>query len=284
MSQRVIFRIYLYGTIFYAMLVAFFMLFPDVYSSSGNFDIALNCIFKVLPILFLQYASIFVFYRVLLKHCGATPLEILIARKNYCYMIVTGLFFSLLGDICVQIPHDGHESYLYKFGLGFFALSNVFYIWAFNSRSGSTFYFKFLLSTVTYLYTFLILLHFGFLSSDCSVPVNFQAPMILYSFLVSTTLWSALDLLMCSDKADESFSFCLSKIQRYSLLLGIIFFFTSDLSLALYHFNSSRESPFLLIASVLHIPRVRAMSETFQKIFTTITYYLGQYGIVRSIV
>ena len=73
------------------------------------------------------------------------PFGILIARKNYCYMIVTGLFFSLLGDICVQIPHDGHESYLYKFGLGFFALSNVFYIWAFNSRYGSTFYFKFLL-------------------------------------------------------------------------------------------------------------------------------------------
>jgi uncharacterized membrane protein YhhN len=98
--------------------------------------------------------------------------------KTYQTLILSGLGFSLLGDVLLMLPDD-----LFIFGLASFLVAHVFYFLAF--RDGTRFQFPWVPSLVILLYGTII---FGLLFPGLG---SLQVPVFAYLIVILAMFWQA---------------------------------------------------------------------------------------------
>lgn len=133
--------------------------------------------------------------------------------RRYKYAIITGLLFSLVGDIFLMLPMD-----LFIAGLVSFLIAHLIYIYAF--RSGRSLRFKFLVMLPLAIYGVLI---FAMLSPGLN---GMAVPVAAYIVVILVMAWQAWNQW---DQVRE----------RWALLafIGAVLFVISDSILALNRFG-----------------------------------------------
>jgi uncharacterized membrane protein YhhN len=126
----------------------------------------------------------------------------------YRYLIISGLVFSLIGDIFLMLPSDR-----FIYGLSCFLVTHIFYILAFISDSSFPINYLFLIPglIVSLIILKLLLPHTG----------TKTIPVIIYSIILVFLLWQAIG------RIDLTFTH--SSIIAF---IGTIFFIFSDAALA----------------------------------------------------
>lgn len=154
-----------------------------------------------------------------------TQNTILPDTQFYKNMILSGLFFSLLGDIFIMLPSD-------KFiqGLISFLIAHIFYIIAFNSNITQPVSYLYILPFI--IYGFLM---FGYLYSNLD---KLKIPVIVYITIIMIMVFESLS------------SYLLLK-NTYSLLafIGAFLFMISDTVLAIDKFKKKFKLAELIILS-----------------------------------
>ena len=150
----------------------------------------------------------------------------------YRYLIISGLFFALIGDIFLMLPSDR-----FLYGLSCFLVTHIFYILAFISDSPFP---------INYLYLIPGLI-MGVIILKLLLPHarTKTVPVILYSIILVFLLWQAIG------RIDESFTH--SSIVAF---VGTIFFIFSDVNLAFNRIVRNFKSAQLLILSTYYIAQL----------------------------
>ena len=146
----------------------------------------------------------------------------------YQYLIISGLFFALIGDIFLMLPSNR-----FLYGLFSFLITHILYIIAFISDSSFP---------VNYLYLIPGLI-IGAILLKLLLPDagNKRIPVIFYSIILVFLLWQAIG------RFDESFTH-----SSIAALVGTIFFFISDVSLAFNRFVRTFKNSQLLTLSTYY--------------------------------
>ncbi len=128
----------------------------------------------------------------------------------YAYLIMTGLIFSLLGDLYLLFPDKYFSNGLYSF-----LVAHILYIFAFNQN----------ISEYCFGITFPILLFIFFVMKKLSPKLGgMKYPVWIYIIVISIMLYSALNM----DKQMGAITF---------VSIGAILFAISDTALAFNKFN-----------------------------------------------
>lgn len=142
---------------------------------------------------------------------------------SYGYLIITGLVFSLIGDIYLMLPTD-------KFihGLASFLIAHIFYIVAFSSGFGPFLDFEYLIPAAIYTLVFLwvILPKTG----------SMKLPVIIYAIVLMIFMWQA-----------TGRYYYLAQTSAFYVFIGAILFVISDSILAYARFVKSFKLSQLLI-------------------------------------
>jgi uncharacterized membrane protein YhhN len=130
----------------------------------------------------------------------------------YQYLIISGLFFALIGDIFLMLPSNR-----FLYGLFSFFITHILYLLAFISDSSFP-------ANYSYLIPGFII---GIIILRLLLPhtETKKIPIIFYSIILVFLLWQAIG------RIDESFTH-----SSISALVGTIFFIISDVSLAFNRF------------------------------------------------
>jgi uncharacterized membrane protein YhhN len=173
-------------------------------------------------------------------------------RKSYTAfhrLVMTGLFFSWLGDILLQFSNEKVEFYFsaetyFLFGLSSFLLTQVFYTLAFLKPKGQNTLFN------KRIYQLFLVLGYGgllmwFLYNR--IDQEYKLPVVLYAVVIHTMLITALNRY--------------GKVNGVSFMLvvfGALFFVLSDSMIAVNRFHHKFE---------------------FARIFIMVSYVVAQYLI-----
>ena len=151
---------------------------------------------------------------------------------TYRYLILSGLFFALIGDIFLMLPSDR-----FLYGLSCFLITHIFYILAFISDSSFPANYLYLIPGLILGMIFLKLLlpHAGVKT----------VPVLLYSIILVFLLWQA------TGRIDESFNH--SSIVAF---IGTLFFIFSDIILAFNRIVKNFKSAQLLTLSTYYIAQL----------------------------
>lgn len=154
----------------------------------------------------------------------------------YRYLIISALFFALIGDIFLMLPSDR-----FLYGLSCFLITHIFYILAFISASSFP-------SNYLYLIPGLVL---GFILLKLLLPHagSKTIPVILYSVVLVVLLWQAIG------RMDELFTY-----SAIIALLGTIIFIISDVMLAFNRMVRNFKSAQLLILSTYYTAQLFIVS------------------------
>jgi uncharacterized membrane protein YhhN len=149
--------------------------------------------------------------------------------SQYKYYILTGLVFSVLGDIFLMLPTDRFIS-----GLLSFLIAHIFYITAFVSDSSWHLDFIYLIPAGIYIIVFLWILipHAG----------KIKIPVIIYSLTLMFLLWQA--------SGRVGFDITHSAVLS---LVGIIIFIISDSILAYNRFVQKFKAAQFLTMSTYYL-------------------------------
>ena len=146
----------------------------------------------------------------------------------YRYLILSGLFFALIGDIFLMLPSDR-----FLYGLSCFLVTHIFYIFAFISDS-----------TFPINYIFLIPgLIVGIIILKLLIPHTGAKtmPVIIYSIILVFLLWQAIG------RIDLTFTH--SSVMAF---VGTIFFIFSDVALAFRRIVRNFSGSQLLVLSTYY--------------------------------
>lgn len=153
-------------------------------------------------------------------------------KSRFTNKIITGLFFSLLGDVFLMFPHI--DELYFMLGLGFFLIAHLFYISAFYLDSTNKI-------AVEKRYVLPIFLMFGFFCMSFYLLLrpnlgSMNIPVLVYSFTI--TMMAIMASLRYGKTNSKSFTW---------LLIGAILFLISDAVLAYNKFVERIEIGDLLI-------------------------------------
>lgn len=150
----------------------------------------------------------------------------------YKVMIISGLAFSMLGDIMLMLPTD---KFLY--GLASFLLAHILYICAFVSDS---------VFPANYLYLIPLLIIGAIILRTVLPRVGGKTvPVAIYSLILVLLLWQSMGRL------ELSFSH-----SSMVALIGSIFFISSDVALVFNRFVKKHKDSQLLILSTYYIAQL----------------------------
>ncbi|NQT61855.1 MAG: lysoplasmalogenase [Candidatus Marinimicrobia bacterium] len=150
----------------------------------------------------------------------------------YKVMIISGLAFSMLGDIMLMLPTDK-----FLHGLASFLLAHILYISAFVSDS--TF-------PVNYLYLIPLLIIGALILRTLLPRVGGKTvPVVLYSLILVMLLWQSIG------RVELSYGH-----SSFVALIGSIFFISSDVALVLNRFIKKHKDSQLLILSTYYIAQL----------------------------
>jgi uncharacterized membrane protein YhhN len=146
----------------------------------------------------------------------------------YQYLIISGLFFALIGDIFLMLPSNR-----FLYGLFSFLITHILYIIAFIGDSSFP---------INYLYLIPCLI-IGVIILKLLLPYagNKRIPVLLYSIILLFLLWQAIG------RFDASFTH-----SSIAALVGTIFFIISDVSLAFNRFVRTFKNSQLLTLSTYY--------------------------------
>ena len=176
----------------------------------------------------------------------------IIFPKDYYYFIfiLTGLFFSLLGDIFLALKindNNGHFNKYFLYGIISFSLTHTMYIFAFCHLG----FFNILDLLITLILSILIITVL-----KCNKSINFKnmlAPASIYSFIICLMTLQSIKLV-----------FLLKfNLGTYMLLTCTLLFILSDLILSFILFNTNHKKYLTAI--------------------NLFTYYTGQFLIASTV-
>lgn len=155
-------------------------------------------------------------------------------KSRFTSKIVTGLFFSLLGDVFLIFAHL-HQIY-FMLGLGAFLIAHLFYISAFYLDSTNKIEVqKRYVLPIFIVFGFFCISYYYFIRSHLG---GMNIPVLLYSFVI--TMMGIMAALRYGKTNSKSFAW---------VLVGAIFFIMSDSILAYNKFVRQIEGGDLLIMS-----------------------------------
>jgi uncharacterized membrane protein YhhN len=180
----------------------------------------------------------------------------------YKQMIVTGLFFSLWGDIFLMMPSDRFIA-----GLISFLIAHLFYIVAFSLNISQIVPFSYMIPFIVY-----GIVMFRFLSPGMG---KLRIPVMLYITVIMTMVFLAMsrDLIMPN------------KYNLYAFI-GALFFMASDSILAInkFRFQTKVSNAVLFLDSenIVETVKVKGSFKSAQFLILT-TYYTAQVFIALSV-
>lgn len=152
--------------------------------------------------------------------------------ETYRYLIISGLIFSLLGDVFIMLPSDKFLA-----GLASFLVALVLYTLAFAGDFGPYFVWGLLIPVVIYAVIFLKVI----LPYTCTLKI----PVVFYALVLSIFLWQALGR-----------AWFLGETSAQWALFGALLFVVSDSLLAYDHFVKRFRSAQLLIVCTYWMAQV----------------------------
>ena len=148
---------------------------------------------------------------------------------NYGVLILTGLLFSLLGDIFLMLPQNRFIQ-----GLISFMVAHLFFLIGFISIAGIHFTYTLFLPYLTAGSLCYIFLYPGL--------KRYRIPVLLYLSVILTMSWQAFE--------------CYQMIREFRILLALIgtfFFIVSDFMIALNKFRYPFKTSQILILSTYYL-------------------------------
>lgn len=152
--------------------------------------------------------------------------------STYGYLILTGLFFSLLGDIFLMLPTDKFVQ-----GLVSFLVAHIAYIIAFSLGFGPYFEIGYLIPSAVYTIIFLWIL--------LPKTGEMKIPVVVYALVLMTFLWQATGRFYYLGNSSAFFTFA-----------GAILFVISDTILAYSKFIKTPKASSFLIHSTYWVAQL----------------------------
>lgn len=202
---------------------------------------------------FLKCLPIWLLIGLVWVHSAPVPL----AKSRYSKLIAVGLVFSSMGDFALAMEGTGYLAHIdFLLGLIFFLIAHLFYVAAFGFSKERLHLVRLapllLFGVGLYFYVFLPKL----------LPLKLEYPVAVYMTVIITMVWRAAARLEYAPKHSNP------RIDKYIpsylwfALGGAVFFFVSDLMLAMNKFV---------------VPFAGA------RFLTMLTYYIAQFGIAASV-